>query len=380
MIRLFSRLRLAVLAAVFALPAVYAQATDYPVTVTDLAGRKVEIKSEPKRIVLQDGRDLFTLALLDRQDPLSRVVVWNNILARSDSKGWAAFEKKWPTSAAKPIDMKFGDDGQVNMEEIVAAKPDLVIVHARVKQALEDAHVLESLKSLGVPVVMIDSEMEPAVNAVKSVELLGKVLNRESEAKDYVDFYLSHQKTVNDAIAGLKKPKVFFEALAGKKGPEFCCFTHGDVYWGKLVQASGGDNLGTKMLNSRTGDVTLESIIGAEPDFYMMSGTPFADPAAVSPAFGFDADRKGIETAMAKLAARPGFSNIKAVKSGNVYGLYHQLYSSVWNIYAIEYMAKAFHPEAMKAVDPDADLNTILTKMTGLGDEKVIFGAKLDAK
>ena len=40
----------------------FASATDYPLTVTDLGGRRVEIKSEPKRVVIQDGRDLFTLA------------------------------------------------------------------------------------------------------------------------------------------------------------------------------------------------------------------------------------------------------------------------------------------------------------------------------
>ncbi|WP_205885535.1 hypothetical protein [Pseudomonas sp. B14(2022)] len=45
-----------------------ANATTYPMTITDVANRQVEIAHEPKRIVLQDGRDLFTLALLDRQD------------------------------------------------------------------------------------------------------------------------------------------------------------------------------------------------------------------------------------------------------------------------------------------------------------------------
>ncbi|MDO1581677.1 ABC transporter substrate-binding protein [Rhizobium oryzicola] len=378
--KIVSSLRLACLAAAAALHSISAHATDYPLTVTDLAGRSVEIKSEPKRIVLQDGRDLFTLALLDRQDPLQRIVVWNNILDRSDKQGWSSFSKKWPESAAKTVDMKFGDDGQVNMEQIVAAKPDLVVVHSRVKQALEDAHVLESLKSLGVPVVMIDSEMEPAVNASKTVELLGKVLNREAEAKEYVDFYRARQKVLQDAIAGTAKPKVFFEALAGRKGPEFCCFTHGDVYWGKLVEAAGGDNLGTKLLNGRTGDVMLESLIAAQPDFYMLSGTPFADPAATSPSFGFGADRRAIDATMTRLSQRKGFEHLKSVKDGAVYGLYHQLYSSVWNIYAIEYMAKVFHPAETKAIDPDADLNTIMTRMTGLGSDGVVFAAKLGEK
>ncbi len=63
-----------------------AAATDYPVTLTDLAGRTVEIKAEPRRIVVQDGRDIFALSLLDRADPLARIVAWNNIVSRSDSQ------------------------------------------------------------------------------------------------------------------------------------------------------------------------------------------------------------------------------------------------------------------------------------------------------
>ncbi|STS80885.1 Solute-binding periplasmic protein of iron/siderophore ABC transporter [Klebsiella pneumoniae] len=35
-----------------------------PWTVTDLDGRQVTLAKEPQRIILQDGRDIMTLALL----------------------------------------------------------------------------------------------------------------------------------------------------------------------------------------------------------------------------------------------------------------------------------------------------------------------------
>lgn len=59
-------------------------ATTYPVTVTDIDGQKITLKQEPKRVVLQDGRDILTLALLDRSNPFERVVAWNNNLKKSD--------------------------------------------------------------------------------------------------------------------------------------------------------------------------------------------------------------------------------------------------------------------------------------------------------
>lgn len=365
------------LAATFALTLTAAQATDYPITVTDVSGRSVEIEAEPQRVVVQDGRDLFALALLDREDPFKRMVAWNNILIRSDPQTWAALQRAWPESSAKPIDMKFGDEGQVNLEQLAVSKPDLLIFQVRVRQALEDADLFNRLESLGIPVILVDTEMEPVVNVPKTVQLIGTVFNREKEAKQFTDFYASHLAAINSAIAGQPKPSVFLEAKAGQKGIDSCCFTHGDVYWGKLATAAGGVNLGSELVKGRTGDVTLETVIAKAPDVFIMTGSPFSNDGSVSPPFGINSDPKKIETALSVLEQRKGFEHIKAVKDGRVFGLYHQLYASAWNIYAVEYMAKAFYPEQLKSLDPDANLHTLISQFTGLpADLPVTFGAK----
>lgn len=53
-------------------------AAQYPLTVTDLDGRAITLQHEPQRIILQDGRDIMAMALLDRDNPFRRVVAWNN--------------------------------------------------------------------------------------------------------------------------------------------------------------------------------------------------------------------------------------------------------------------------------------------------------------
>ncbi|TMV54242.1 ABC transporter substrate-binding protein, partial [Thioclava sp. BHET1] len=168
-----------------------AQATTYPLTVTDLAGRKVEIPVEPQRVVLQDGRDAQMLALLDRSDPFGRVKLWNNLLKRQDAPSWEVMRKAWP-EAAKIPDMGFGDDGQVNTEEMLAVHPQLVIAEARARASMQQAGVMAQLKALHIPVVFVDTFDKPVPDAVQSVALLGKVLNREAEAKAYGDFYQRH--------------------------------------------------------------------------------------------------------------------------------------------------------------------------------------------
>lgn len=54
-------------------------AQNWPVTVTDLDNRSVTIPKEPQRIILQDGRDITALALLERDNPFAKVVAWNNL-------------------------------------------------------------------------------------------------------------------------------------------------------------------------------------------------------------------------------------------------------------------------------------------------------------
>lgn len=364
-------------AALCLLCSVAAQATDYPLTVTDLAGRQVTLEREPQRIVLQDGRDLFALALLDREDPFKRITVWNNIIKRSDPNTWQVFQKRWPQSSGQAIDMQFGDEGDMNLEAVVAGKPDLLVFQLRARKSLEGAGVERKLAALKIPAIYVDSDLDPVPNGQQSVALLGKVLNREARASEYLDFYKARLAKVDQRVAEQgKRPLVFVEAKAGQGGATSCCFTHGDVYWGKLVQAAGGDNLGSRLLPGATGDVTLETVISSKPDVYLMSGTQFPGSASISPPFGFGprVQQAAIDKAMQQLLQRPGMAQLSAVQQGRVYGVYHQFYASAWNILAVEYLAQAFYPQAATGLDHAASTRALLG-MTGLGDvPAILFG------
>ncbi|WP_247841614.1 ABC transporter substrate-binding protein [Pseudomonas sp. MWU12-3103b] len=299
-----------------------ANATTYPVTVTDVANRQVEIAHGPKRIVLQDGRDLFTLALLDRQDPFKRIVAWNNIVKCADPNTWKVFEQQWPESANRATDMKFGDEGDLNLEAIVSAHPDLLVFQTRARASLESAGVAQKLAALKIPAVFVDSDIDPVTNSQKTVAPLGKVLNRETEAKAYLDFYQNHLAKIDQNIKQhTQKPLVFVEAKAGQGGASACCFTHGDVYWGKLVQAAGGQNLGSSSLPGATGDVTLETVLGKQPDVYVMTGSQFPGSTSVAPPFGFggSVQQPMIDRSLSLLQERPGFAQLKASQNAQVY-------------------------------------------------------------
>lgn len=356
-----------------------AMATTYPLTLTDTSGQSLTIKQEPKRIVVQDGRDILTLALLDRADPFARLVAWNNLLKKSDGETWKILRNKWP-EANGIIDMGFSDKGEVNLESVIAKQPDLMVAQLRSKPSLSQTGVLDKLKALNIPVLFIDTMLKPVENTPKSITLLGETLNRESEAKQYTDFYQQHYQNILDKTKAVEpKPLVFIEAKAGLNGLESCCFTHSHVGWGGMIEAVGARNLGSALLPSATGDVSLEKVISMKPDAYIVSGSQWATKTNAAVPFGYGVTQQQVDDAFNRMKQRPGFAQVTAVKEGRFYGIYHNFYNHPYNIVGLEYLAKFIYPDQFKELDPAKTYSEILSRFTEVPEGKGILGAQAPA-
>lgn len=356
-----------------------AMATTYPLTLTDTSGQSLTIKQEPKRIVVQDGRDILTLALLDRADPFARLVAWNNLLKKSDGETWKILRNKWP-EANGIIDMGFSDKGEVNLESVIAKQPDLMVAQLRSKPSLSQTGVLDKLKALNIPVLFIDTMLKPVENTPKSITLLGETLNRESEAKQYTDFYQQHYQNILDKTKAVEpKPLVFIEAKAGLNGLESCCFTHSHVGWGGMIEAVGARNLGSALLPGATGDVSLEKVISMKPDAYIVSGSQWATKTNAAVPFGYGVTQQQVDDAFNLMKQRPGFAQVTAVKEGRFYGIYHNFYNHPYNIVGLEYLAKFIYPNQFKELDPAKTYSEILSRFTEVPEGKGILGAQAPA-
>jgi len=356
-----------------------AMATTYPLTLTDTSGQSLTIKQEPKRIVVQDGRDILTLALLDRADPFARLVAWNNLLKKSDGETWKILRNKWP-EANGIIDMGFSDKGEVNLESVIAKQPDLMVAQLRSKPSLSQTGVLDKLKALNIPVLFIDTMLKPVENTPKSITLLGETLNRESEAKQYTDFYQQHYQNILDKTKAVEpKPLVFIEAKAGLNGLESCCFTHSHVGWGGMIEAVGARNLGSALLPGATGDVSLEKVISMKPDAYIVSGSQWATKTNAAVPFGYGVTQQQVDDAFNLMKQRPGFAQVTAVKEGRFYGIYHNFYNHPYNIVGLEYLAKFIYPDQFKELDPAKTYSEILSRFTEVPEGKGILGAQAPA-
>jgi len=349
-------------------------ATTYPLTVTDLAGQKVTIDKAPQRVILQDGRDLLALAVLDKANPFQHVVAWNNLLKKTDSGTWDMLKSKWPESA-KILDMGFSDKGQIDLETVIAKKPDLMIAQLRAKDSLAQAGVLDKLAGLHIPVVFLDYELDPAKNTAASIDLLGKVMNQEDNARAYTQFDNEHRQSIQKAGAGIKnKPNVFIEPIAGRD--DSCCFTHGNAGWGKLIQAVEANNIGSKLLPGASGTVSLEQVSSMKPDVYIMTGSarPKGGSGTHILPFGYGADQASLDKEAKVLTSRTGVAQIPAVMNGNVYAIYHQFYNHPYNIVGMEYLAKFIYPQEFKTLDPAKTYHDIVRQYTQLPDQDFILG------
>lgn len=351
-----------------------ALAQSWPVTVKDLDNRTVTIEHAPTRIILQDGRDIFTLALLERDNPFAHVVAWNNLPKKQDTETWNVLKRKWP-EAEKILDMKFSDQGNVDLETVISRQPDLMIAQLRAKASLVQTGVLAKLEALHIPVVFVDYELHPVQNTLPSIALLGKVMGQTDRAQAYIDFYQQRLDTIHQRLANVsKKPLVFIEPIAGVGGLDNgCCFTHARNGWGGLVEAAGGNNIGSQLLPGATGNISVEKIISMNPDYYLMTGSKRPGKGTAVIPFGYNVPAGDVTAAFNALLARQGVASIPAVAKGHTGALYHHFYNNPYNIIAIEAMSKIFYPTQFKDVDPQADYHTLITRFTAIPDDNIIL-------
>lgn len=328
-------------------------------TVTDIAGRKVEIPDKVDHVLLGEGRMLYSVAMLEGADPFKRIVGWQGELSNVDQQGYAAYKAKFPQIDQLP---RIGttSEASVSPEKVLALHPDIAIFGVAGHGPGIKNPIVEQLHQAGVPVVFIDFRQHPLQNTVPSIRLLGQALHREKQAQAYIDFYQQHLKRVQDVVAKIpdsQRPSVFIEMLAGYgKGGVACCHTSGNGNMGDFIKAAGGNNIAAKLLPGPIGDINLEKLISADPRFYLVSGT--RDSASTEPGLKAGA---GVSDATARaslqpLIAREGISSLTAVREGRVHGLWHNFYNSPYNILAIEAMAKWFYPEQFKDLDPNQTL------------------------
>ncbi|AHV94089.1 ABC transporter substrate-binding protein [Bordetella holmesii] len=352
-------LRIAVVAlAALLLPAA-AQARE----VTDLAGRQVHVPDHPTRILLGEGRFVFAMALLDRANPVQRVVGWQGELKAQDPQAWKQLLDRYPQAAAIPFIGK-NSEASVSPERIVSLHPDLAIFGLSGHGPGPANPMIAALQHAGIPILFIDFRAKPLQNTIPSLRVLGQALGREHEAERYIDFAQQRRAAVQAVVDGVpaeQRPRVFVELLAGVWPA--CCHTTGAGGLGDMESAAGGRNIASERVPGAIGDVSLEYLIQQQPDVYIATGSR-NEPGRPSIVAGPGVAPGVVNGSLQAVLSRDGIKDLNAVREQRAHGLWHAFYNSPYNIIAIEALAKWFYPAS--DLNPQASMDRLYRDFVSL--------------
>jgi len=325
------------------------------IEVTDLAGRVVNVTRDPQKIVLSEGRQLYTLAMLDREDPFKRVVGWGNDLIENDPGAWAKYLAKFP-KAKDVANMGNPYAADVSMEKIASLGTEVYILDLSNYFKAQETGLLAKLEKAGITTVFVDFRQDPTQNVLPSVQLLGRILGREKEANAFADYYMRQTRSIYarvGAIPDKQKPMVFVERAAGLLP---CCATFGPFNFGRYIEEAGGRNWGSQFFSAFQAQAAQEKVLADNPDIYFLTGANWygSNPGSTAVALGYDATPEQVQKQLVALMNRPGFQQLKAVQGKKVMAFYHQFYDMPYYFIAELAMAKEFYPDRFKDVDPEA--------------------------
>lgn len=329
------------------------------IVVTDLSGRQVTIPQPVKRIVLMRSLCMYELATVLGDETAERLVGWDSSLKTGDRDAYDKFVERFPELASTNV---LGDvlKDAVSAESVVALKPDLVILNTYMKQ--RNSQGLERLENAGIPILYLKFD-DPFRDPQRSIRLLGEVLGKQqraSEVADWVDAQLNEVLARKATVAG-NVPSLYMEA--GTYGTSQYGNTFGSNEQGEIANwASVMDQLRCRNIAAGTvsgmyglGVIRPEYLVSQDPDVVVFTGahwTAFPDSLRL----GYFAEEESARSTLRKYAERPGWSEMRSVKDGQVYGIHTRFGSHITAFAAAQQLSKWFYPSEYSELDPEANL------------------------
>lgn len=335
------------------------------ITVTDVKGRTVTVPDVPERVVL--GFYYEDYLAITGPDALDKVVA----LSLSTWKDWrpnqfALYEKALPKLSSIP-DVGNTEDNTFSIEKVVAAKPDLLILAAWSYDALGEG--VKQIEAAGIPIVVLDYNAQTVDKHVASTLALGKLMGTQDRAEQLAKDYEAAMADIDARIkaAGPTDKKVYVELA--QKGAAEIGNSYGDTMWGALVDKLGGKNIAKGQVGN-WGPLSPEYVLAEKPDLIFLAGSEWLSrPQSVQ--VGFGADPALTRERMKPYVERAGWSELPAVKNGQVHAIYHGGARTLSDFVYAQYIAKQLHPDAFKDVDPAKNIADYYAKWLPIKAEGV---------
>ena len=233
-------------------------------TVTDMKGNTVTIPYNVNKVVsLYAPAAAMVMAMDDGQ---ARFLVGVDGDARDDE----GFNTIDPTMADKTVVVEA--DGSINKETLLSLDPDLIIA--------KTCGTAPDFEGIDVPVVWINTES--LSNVDQALNLIGDVLNRQVRAQELVSYLDEKRTAVIDATGDI--PANECEGLYLSGSAPLNTFAGGKFHE-EWANGAGCDLVSAELVGNYKPTVSIETIIGWNPDLIILSTSLCTDDVLGDPAW-----------------------------------------------------------------------------------------------
>jgi iron complex transport system substrate-binding protein len=303
-------------------------------TITDELGREVEVKV-PIKAVYPD---------LWYQDELVRAIGAGDTITAVDD---TADPAKNPYSEEYFDSFKdlptTGNYDEPNWEEIVESGAEVALL--RRNSPVDEA--IAKLEPFGIKVIVITG-WDPVVTR-KFLPTLGELFGHEEEAEQVASIYDDIKSTLDTKLADVDPKKVYFENNADYITSVPGSGWHDAIVWGGGKNIFDDVNVGDDASASvHQYEVDPVEIINRDPDVIVHVGVD-------GETSGYEPWSEEIEAEQAKrIADRPGWADITAVKNKEVYVFNNFYFSALGKMFGALAVAKQLYPEEFADVELDS--------------------------
>ena len=220
-------------------------------TITDMAGRKMEVPSEIDKVYCSGQPAIVMMHNIN----LDKLLGWCFKLRDYEKKYLDPKYQNLPVIGALQ-----GKNGTVSKEELLSYNPQIILSMGTISDStVSDADKLS--KDIGVPVVVVDSSLQ---NLDKSYEFLGDLLDEKeitNKLAQYCRDTMNQLKEITAKIPEDKKVRVYY--AGGEKGLETASIGN---WHAELLDYAGAKNVVDFKASGGRSEVSMEQIITWNPE------------------------------------------------------------------------------------------------------------------
>lgn len=296
------------------------------ITVTDQAGRTVTLEKPAEKLVSTYYISTALLIALDCEDNLV------GIEKKADTR------ELYKLAAPQLLNLPAVGSGKgINIEEIAALTPDVVIIPKRLEESVPN------LEALDIPVVVVNPETQKEFE--DCVSLLAEITGQQEKGEKLLTYYHEKMEFARELTKDAERPAVYLSS-----GSDYLSTCTSKMYQNELIQMAGGRNVSEELTDSYWTAISAEQLLAWNPDYIF----------AVSYA----------EYGLEQFTGNSVLSGTSAVQNGKVLTFPSEIeawdYPAPSSVLGVLWLTSALHPELYSREDYLEDASAFYKEFFGI--------------